>query len=189
MVLQLTGCSGELPKADADVFDAIAFLSFGLYEGRDSGATIDRRTVTSKSVIFSTIAEKYVHPAQGEQSERALQRIFQKTEITITSPRTCTFALNVTQASSSGSKGEFGVSDNAYLLTLNLKTLTRFSLEIAPNGAGIVVLEGKQVRCMNDICVDKTSLHGPRSVDPRNAPSIQRHAQKAIDLIKAACPT
>ena len=186
LLLLLTACSSELPKAEADVFDAVAFLSFGLHEGRVSGNSIDLRTVTSNAVAFATIAEKYVQASHGQQPERERPRIFQKTALTITSPRVCTFALNVTQASSNVSTGEFGNPDSAYSLTLNLKTLSRFEIEITPTGA-IVALEGKQVRCMNNICVDKTSLHGPRSVAKRNAPSNQRYAQKAIDLIKRAC--
>jgi hypothetical protein len=160
----LTGCDNELPKEKAELFAAVAYVTWGMEEGNNkfSADRVERKTLPDgvQYVVFS----KKDGPAGMT--------------MTVRSPKQCVFTIE-------------GLRTDGVLYTLDFNKATTFEFEPSPDSFAYVNLEGPQIFCEGSECKDEKVFlmleqRGSMALEENRAIGMRK--SRAVEFIKKSCP-
>jgi hypothetical protein len=159
-----TGCDTELPKEKAELYAAVAYVTWGMEEGPNkfSAQRVERKTLSD--AVQYTVFSKQEGPAGMT--------------MTVRSPKQCVFTIE-------------GMRTDGVLHTIDFNKATTFEFESSPDSFAYVDLEGPQVFCEGIDCKNEKVFlmleqRGSMSLEENRAIGIRK--SRAVDFIKKNCP-
>src|SRR5829696_1590827 len=151
----LGSCSQELTQSDADLLDAVAFVTTSIQDGKELVGGIVKRRVSDKTVVYEEDAPNGDFGSKDASKKDIRGSKFAKFELAFSLPEKCVASAVERIAYSKGDSQEFGSFQQNSVTKYDFNNAHRFEVthRVIHGGNSIlqstVHLEGKNVECID----------------------------------------
>ncbi|WP_338834117.1 hypothetical protein [Bradyrhizobium septentrionale] len=196
-LLALGGCKQELSKEKGELMDAVMFALYNIEEnskGRTGEQSPLQRQIVDQSIEFWRIGRNGIGTSSDEINQKIQNSAYVRYKWIISSPEPCVFRKReFTEFSQGKSQEDF----SAYTMggigsdgVVDLNKASRFVLLSEPPLTQIAIT-GPAVHCVADGWCENyfnTTVDIDGYTPRGEKPYVVQRKEKAIDLIKKACP-
>jgi len=196
----------QISDSDAAMLDAMAFIVWGIEEGKTMKGTIvpEQRTINQSQIEYMDVANNpNLDPILADvirgiaQESKTRGSKFVKYVVRVSSPEPCLFRMDELESfSKGGSSNDFSSGLTRHLVwDLDLNKTSRFEVEVKDItetfSSADIIIEGRGVECREGKCQDKDTF-SIGEYDSEKPASEQRdlisRRERAIAFVQKTCP-